>query len=49
MGSVSPWYASGPEIDPCILRFLSWKNFPLPMIQESKLSVTGKRIGTKYW
>ena len=58
IGSVSAWHASGPEFDPHIQHFLSWRLghetistaiLPLPLIQEEQLSVTGERMCTKYW
>ena len=58
MGNVSAWHASGLEFDPHARHILSWrlgheKNstaiLPLPLIQEDQLSVTGERMGTKYW
>ena len=58
IGSVSAWHASGPEFDPYVRHFLSWrlgheKKFtailPLPLIQKEQLSVTGERLCTKYW
>ena len=58
IGSVSAWHASSPEFDPHIWQILSWRFghekistaiLPLLLIQEEKLSVTGKRMCTKYW
>ena len=58
IGSVSAWHASGPEFDPHVRHFISWRLghrnistdiLPLPLIQEEQLSVPGERICTKYW
>ena len=58
IGSVSAWHASSPKFDPHARHILSWRLghekistaiLPLPLIQEGQLSVTGKRMGTKYW
>ena len=58
IGSVFAWHASGPEFDPHIRHILSWRLghenistaiLPLPLSQEEQLSVTGKRMCTKYW
>ena len=49
---------TGPKLDTHILHILSWRLgrektskavLPLPLIQEEQLSVTGKRMCTKYW
>ena len=55
----SAWYADGRRFDPkvrqniLLLRFGHEKNsttiLSLPLIQEGQLSVTGERMGTKYW
>ena len=55
----SPWYADGRGFDPDVrqnilsLRFghenVSTTILSLPLIQEGQLSVTGERVGTKYW
>ena len=49
IGSVFAWHASDPEFDPHVRHVLSWKLgheitaiFPLPLIQEEQLSVTGE-------
>ena len=58
IGSEFAWHASGPEFDPHVRHILSWRLghenistaiFPLPLIQEEQLSVTGERMCTKYW
>ena len=58
IGSVFACHASGPEFDPHVRYILSWRLghenistaiLPLPLIQEEQLSVTGKRMCTKYW
>ena len=58
IGSVFAWHVSGPEFDPHVRHILSWRLghenistaiFPLPLIQEEQLSVTGERMCTKYW
>ena len=58
IGSVFAWHASSPEFDPQVRHILSWRLghenistavFPLPLIQEEQLSVTGERMCTKYW
>ena len=58
IGSVFAWHASGPEFDPHVRHILSWRLghenistaiFPLPLIQEEQLSVTGERMCAKYW
>ena len=58
IGSVFAWHASSPEFDPHVRYILSWRLghenistaiLPLPLIQEKQLSVTGKRMCTKYW
>ena len=58
IGSEFAWHASGPEFDPHVRHILSWRLghenistaiLPLPLIQEEQLSVTGKRMCTKYW
>ena len=58
IGSEFAWYASGPEFDPHVRHILPWRLghenistaiLPLPLIQEEQLSVTGKRMSTKYW
>ena len=52
------WYADGHRFDPHVwqhisLRFghekISMTILSLPLIQEGQLSVTGERMGTKYW
>ena len=57
IGNVSAWHASGPEFDPHVRHILSWRLghenistaiLSLPLIQEEQLSVTGKRMCTKY-
>ena len=49
---------AAPELDPHVRHILSWRLghenistviLPLPLIQEEQLSVTGKRMCTKYW
>ena len=51
----SAWYADGRGFDPNILslRFGHEKKsttiLSLVLIQEGQLSVTGERMGTKYW
>ena len=51
-------HASSPEFDPYIWHILSWSldhekistaTLPLPLIQEEQLSVTDKKMCTKYW
>ena len=58
IGSEFAWHASGPEFDPHVRHILSWRlghenisraTLPLSLIQKEQLSVTGKRICTKYW
>ena len=59
IGCVSAWYADRSGLDPRVrqnilsMRFGHEKNsttiLSLPLIQERQLSVTGERIGTKYW
>ena len=58
IGSEFAWQSSGPEFNPHVLHILSWRLghenistaiLPLPLIQEEQLSVTGKRMCTKYW
>ena len=58
IGGVSTWHARGSEIDPHVRHILSWRLgienisttiLPLPLIREEQLSVTGKRMCTKYW
>ena len=58
IGSVFAWHASGPEFDSHVRHILSWRLghenistaiFPLPLIQEEQLSVTGERMCAKYW
>ena len=58
IGSEMAWHASGPEFDPHVRHILSWRLghenistavLPLPLMQEEQLSVTGKRMCTKYW
>ena len=58
IGSVSAWHASGPEFDPHVRHILLWRLgpekistaiLPLLLIQEEQLSVTSKRLCTKYW
>ena len=58
IGSEFAWHASGPEFYPHVRHILSWRLghenistaiLPLPLIQEEQLSVTGKRMCTKYW
>ena len=58
IGSVFAWHANCPEFDPHVRHILSWRLghenistaiFPLPLIQEEQLSVTGERMCTKYW
>ena len=58
IGSVSAWHASSREFDPHVRHILSQRLghekvtaaiLPLPLIQEQQLSVTGKRMCTKYW
>ena len=55
---VFAWHVSGPEFGPHTQHILSWRLshenismaiLPLPLIQEEQLSVTGKRMYTKYW
>ena len=54
---MSALHASGPEFDPHVRHILSWRLghekictaiFPLPLILEEQLSVTGERMCTKY-
>ena len=55
----SAWYADGRGFDPHVrqnilsFRFghekISMAILSLPLIQEWQLSVTGERMGTKYW
>ena len=59
IGCASAWYADGHGFDPHVrqnilsLRFhhekISTTILSLPLIQEGQLSVTGERMGTKYW
>ena len=58
IGSMLAWHASGPVFNPHVRHILSWRLghenismaiLPLPLIQEEQLSVTGKRMCTKYW
>ena len=58
IGSEFAWHASGPEFDRDVRHILSWRLghenistaiFPLPLIQEEQLWVTGERMCTKYW
>ena len=58
IGSISSWYASGPEFDPYFRYIISWRLghekistaiLPLLLIQEEQLSVTGERMCTKNW
>ena len=58
IGSVSAWHASGPRVrsphPACsVVETWSWKIFyghsPSSADQEEQLSVTGKRMCTKYW
>ena len=58
IGCASAWYADGHGFNPNVwqnilsLRFgqekISMTILSLPLIQEGQLSVTGKRMGTKY-
>ena len=57
IGSVSALHASGPKFDPHVRHILSWRLghenistaiLPLPLIQEEHLSVTGRKMCTKY-
>ena len=52
-GSVFAWHASGPEFEPHVRHFLSWRLghekiptaiLPLALIQEEQLSDTGERM-----
>ena len=56
--SIGSVIASGPEFDLHVWHILSWRLghenistaiFPLPLIQEEQLSVTGETMCTKYW
>ena len=56
IGSVSAWHARSPEFDPSgtfsrgdLVMKTFLRPISLPLIQEEQLSVTGKRMGTKYW
>ena len=59
IGCASAWYADGRGFDPHVrqnilsLRFghekISTTILSLPLIQEGQLSITGERMGTKYW
>ena len=59
IGCASAWYADGRGFAPYVrqnilsLRFghenVSTIILCLPLIQEGQLSVTGERMGTKYW
>ena len=59
IGCMSAWYGDGRGFDPHVqqnilsLRFghekISTTILSLLLIQEGQLSVTGERMGTKYW
>ena len=59
IGCASAWYADGRGFDPHVRQNILSSRFghenistailSLPLIQEGQLSVTGERMGTKYW
>ena len=58
IGCASAWYADGHRFDPHVRQhsfveigheIISTAILSLPLIEEGQLSVTGKRICTKYW
>ena len=58
-GCAYAWYADGRGLDPHVLQNIFLQRFghenvsanilSLPLIQGGKLSVTGERMGTKFW
>ena len=58
IGCATAWYVDSPRFDPHVRKYsfmefgheiLSTAILSLPLIQEGHLSVTGKRMCSKYW